>query len=121
VIFQDVVGAWLSNDDANHRIALLAFPNFAAGLGLEEVHAKAMGDGYARIRPPSRSRERPDTRVQVRRRRRAASPRWLARPVRVAVDALCRTHRRALRGERRHVTAERYGAVNGRAGLSSNQ
>ena len=28
VIFQDAVGAWLSNDDANHRIALLAFPNF---------------------------------------------------------------------------------------------
>jgi catechol 2,3-dioxygenase len=28
VLFQDAVGAWLSNDDANHRIALLAFPNF---------------------------------------------------------------------------------------------
>jgi catechol 2,3-dioxygenase len=28
VIFQDQTGAWLSNDDANHRIALLAFPNF---------------------------------------------------------------------------------------------
>jgi catechol 2,3-dioxygenase len=28
VIFQDQAGAWLSNDDANHRIALLAFPNF---------------------------------------------------------------------------------------------
>ncbi len=28
VVFQDQVGAWLSNDDANHRIALLAFPNF---------------------------------------------------------------------------------------------
>ena len=27
VIFQDQVGAWLSNDEANHRIALLAFPN----------------------------------------------------------------------------------------------
>jgi 2-polyprenyl-6-methoxyphenol hydroxylase-like FAD-dependent oxidoreductase/catechol 2,3-dioxygenase-like lactoylglutathione lyase family enzyme len=25
---QDDVGAWLTNDDANHRIALLAFPNF---------------------------------------------------------------------------------------------
>ena len=24
----DSVGAWLSNDEANHRIALLAFPNF---------------------------------------------------------------------------------------------
>jgi catechol 2,3-dioxygenase len=29
VVFQDQIGAWLSNDDANHRIALLAFPNFA--------------------------------------------------------------------------------------------
>jgi catechol 2,3-dioxygenase len=28
VVFQDDVGAWLSNDAANHRIALLAFPNF---------------------------------------------------------------------------------------------
>jgi catechol 2,3-dioxygenase len=28
VIFQDQIGAWLSNDDANHRIALLAFGNF---------------------------------------------------------------------------------------------
>lgn len=28
VVFQDQSGAWLSNDDANHRIALLAFPNF---------------------------------------------------------------------------------------------
>jgi 2-polyprenyl-6-methoxyphenol hydroxylase-like FAD-dependent oxidoreductase/catechol 2,3-dioxygenase-like lactoylglutathione lyase family enzyme len=28
VIHQDAVGAWLSNDEANHRIALLAFPNF---------------------------------------------------------------------------------------------
>jgi catechol-2,3-dioxygenase len=28
VIFRDDVGAWLSNDDANHRIALLAFPDF---------------------------------------------------------------------------------------------
>lgn len=28
VLFQDDVGAWLSNDEANHRIALLAFPNF---------------------------------------------------------------------------------------------
>ncbi len=28
VTFQDEVGAWLSNDEANHRIALLAFPNF---------------------------------------------------------------------------------------------
>lgn len=29
VLFQDEVGAWLSNDAANHRIALLAFPGFA--------------------------------------------------------------------------------------------
>jgi catechol-2,3-dioxygenase len=29
VIHQDAVGAWLSNDAANHRIALLAFPDFA--------------------------------------------------------------------------------------------
>lgn len=28
VVFQDQLGAWLSNDEANHRIALLAFPNF---------------------------------------------------------------------------------------------
>jgi catechol 2,3-dioxygenase len=28
VVFQDQIGAWLSNDEANHRIALLAFPNF---------------------------------------------------------------------------------------------
>jgi catechol-2,3-dioxygenase len=28
VIHQDDLGAWLSNDEANHRIALLAFPNF---------------------------------------------------------------------------------------------
>ena len=28
VVFQDEVGAWLSNDKANHRVALLAFPNF---------------------------------------------------------------------------------------------
>jgi catechol-2,3-dioxygenase len=28
VLHQDDVGAWLSNDEANHRIALLAFPGF---------------------------------------------------------------------------------------------
>jgi catechol-2,3-dioxygenase len=28
VVFQDQVGAWLSNDAANHRVALMAFPNF---------------------------------------------------------------------------------------------
>ena len=28
VIFQFDGGAWLSNDGANHRVALLAFPNF---------------------------------------------------------------------------------------------
>lgn len=29
VVFQDANGAWLTNDEANHRIALLAFPGFA--------------------------------------------------------------------------------------------
>jgi catechol 2,3-dioxygenase len=29
VVFRYDLGAWLSNDDANHRIALLAFPNFS--------------------------------------------------------------------------------------------
>lgn len=28
VLFQDGMGAWLSNDEANHRVALLAFPGF---------------------------------------------------------------------------------------------
>lgn len=28
VVFQDENGAWLTNDEANHRIALLAFPGF---------------------------------------------------------------------------------------------
>jgi catechol-2,3-dioxygenase len=28
VTFQDTTGAWLTNDGANHRIALLAFPGF---------------------------------------------------------------------------------------------
>jgi len=28
VIHEDAIGAWLSNDQANHRIALLAFPSF---------------------------------------------------------------------------------------------
>jgi catechol-2,3-dioxygenase len=28
VTFQDANGAWLTNDEANHRIALLAFPGF---------------------------------------------------------------------------------------------
>jgi catechol-2,3-dioxygenase len=28
VLFEYELGAWLSNDEANHRIALLAFPNF---------------------------------------------------------------------------------------------
>src|ERR1700751_5745768 len=28
VTFQDDTGAWLTNDAANHRIALLAFPGF---------------------------------------------------------------------------------------------
>jgi catechol-2,3-dioxygenase len=29
VIHQDALGAWLTNDRANHRVALLAFPDFA--------------------------------------------------------------------------------------------
>lgn len=29
VVFEDATGAWLSNDGANHRVALLAFPGFA--------------------------------------------------------------------------------------------
>jgi catechol-2,3-dioxygenase len=28
VVFSDATGAWLSNDGANHRVALLAFPGF---------------------------------------------------------------------------------------------
>src|SRR6185503_7813214 len=28
VLFEYELGAWLSNDEANHRVALLAFPNF---------------------------------------------------------------------------------------------
>ena len=36
VIHQDDVGAWLSNDDANHRIALLAFPGFSDDPGKED-------------------------------------------------------------------------------------
>jgi catechol 2,3-dioxygenase len=28
VLFQNPFGAWISNDEANHRIALTAFPNF---------------------------------------------------------------------------------------------
>jgi catechol 2,3-dioxygenase len=35
VIHQDAVGAWLSNDQANHRIALLAFPTFSDDLEKE--------------------------------------------------------------------------------------
>jgi catechol-2,3-dioxygenase len=38
VIHQDDVGAWLSNDDANHRIALLAFPTFTEDPD-KETHA----------------------------------------------------------------------------------
>ena len=29
VLHQDAIGAWMSNDAANHRIALLAFPSFS--------------------------------------------------------------------------------------------
>ena len=29
ILFRDDAGAWLSNDEANHRVALLCFPNFS--------------------------------------------------------------------------------------------
>jgi len=29
ILFRDDAGAWLSNDEANHRVALLSFPNFS--------------------------------------------------------------------------------------------
>ena len=41
VIFQDAVGAWLSNDQANHRIALLAFPGLHRRPGEGEPHRAA--------------------------------------------------------------------------------
>jgi catechol 2,3-dioxygenase len=61
VIFRDEVGAWLSNDDANHRIALLAFPNFVddpekethAGMhhsAFEYASFDALNSSYLRLR-----------------------------------------------------------------------
>lgn len=61
VIFQYEMGAWLSNDDANHRIALLAFPNFADDAGKDDhtgLHHSAfeydsfddLNDSYVRLR-----------------------------------------------------------------------
>jgi catechol-2,3-dioxygenase len=61
VIFQYEMGAWLSNDDANHRIALLAFPNFADDAGKDDhtgMHHSAfeyesfddLNDSYVRLR-----------------------------------------------------------------------
>jgi catechol-2,3-dioxygenase len=61
VIFQYEMGAWLSNDDANHRIALLAFPNFADDAGRDDhtgMHHSAfeynsfddLNDSYVRLR-----------------------------------------------------------------------
>jgi catechol-2,3-dioxygenase len=61
VIFQYELGAWLSNDDANHRIALLAFPNFTDDDGKDDhtgMHHSAfeyesfddLNDSYVRLR-----------------------------------------------------------------------
>ena len=68
VLFQNAFGAWASNDEANHRIALTAFPNFVddpeqdtrTGLhhtafeygGFEEIHARAMAGECAPETPP---------------------------------------------------------------------
>jgi catechol 2,3-dioxygenase-like lactoylglutathione lyase family enzyme len=61
VMYQYEMGAWLSNDDANHRIALLAFPNFTEEGKLDEhigMHHSAfeyasfeeMNDSYLRLK-----------------------------------------------------------------------
>jgi catechol-2,3-dioxygenase len=61
VIFQYEMGAWLSNDDANHRIALLAFPNFGDDPDKDDhtgMHHSAfeyesfddLNDSYVRLR-----------------------------------------------------------------------
>jgi catechol 2,3-dioxygenase len=61
VMYQYEIGAWLSNDDANHRIALLAFPNFTEEGKLDEhigMHHSAfeypsfeeMNDSYLRLK-----------------------------------------------------------------------
>jgi catechol-2,3-dioxygenase len=61
VIFQDQVGAWLSNDAANHRVALLAFPNFVDDPGkdtrtgmhhsaFEYASFEELNESYLRLR-----------------------------------------------------------------------
>ena len=61
VNFRDDVGAWLSNDKANHRIALLAFPGFTddpdketrTGLhhtAFEYGHFDELNSSYLRLR-----------------------------------------------------------------------
>ncbi|WP_210490993.1 VOC family protein [Patulibacter sp. SYSU D01012] len=61
VTYQYELGAWLTNDEANHRIALLSFPNFRDDPGRDE-HAgmhhvafeydafEALDDSYLRLR-----------------------------------------------------------------------
>jgi catechol-2,3-dioxygenase len=61
VVFRYELGAWLSNDGANHRIALLAFPNFSddpdkdARTGMhhsafEYASFDELNDSYVRLR-----------------------------------------------------------------------
>jgi catechol 2,3-dioxygenase len=61
VMFRYELGAWLSNDEANHRIALLAFPNFVDDREKETrtgIHHTAfeygsfdeLNDSYLRLR-----------------------------------------------------------------------
>jgi catechol 2,3-dioxygenase len=61
VMYQYEMGAWLSNDDANHRIALLAFPNFGpdaehdnhVGMhhsAFEYTSFDAMNESYLRLK-----------------------------------------------------------------------
>src|SRR6201993_4618302 len=61
VTFQDATGAWLTNDDANHRIALLAFPGFVddpdkdtrTGMhhsAFEYASFDELNDSYVRLR-----------------------------------------------------------------------
>jgi catechol-2,3-dioxygenase len=61
VLFQYELGAWLSNDQANHRIALLSFPNFSDDAE-KEIHTglhhtafeyssfDELNDSYLRLR-----------------------------------------------------------------------
>jgi catechol-2,3-dioxygenase len=61
VMYQYDLGAWLSNDEANHRIALLAFPNFGddperenhTGMhhtAFEYADFDGLNDSYKRLR-----------------------------------------------------------------------